>query len=139
MNRNKFKYVVTDTGQIIKDWTIDELELSMRNEKRGEILVREEIEWTVDQMRRYLHGPCTKFIVEMFKDRGDVYTDKEIHSFIRDQFLPVSTKEVSGKILRKPVSSESIGRKRYIQWINDVNDWCIKEFGMGLPPAEKVE
>jgi hypothetical protein len=139
MYRNKFRYEISDSGQIIRDWSTEDLEVSMRQEKSGEILIREQIEWTTDQMRKYLHGPCTKFIIECLKEKGLVMTTNGVHEFLRTEFLPKTAKAVGGKNMILTVSSESIGRKQYIKWINDIDSWCIQSFGIGLPPAEKVE
>lgn len=138
MNRTKFQYLTID-GRVEKDWSYEDFMLAMTQFKEGEIVLRERPRWGVDQMRKYLHGPATKFIISQFKDIGYVVSTQWVHNFIRDEFLDKTTKEVGGKIISVPVSSESIGRDRYIQWTRDINDWCIAAFGVGLPPAEKVE
>jgi hypothetical protein len=138
MQRTKFKYKAVQ-GKVVADWTTADLKESMLAIPNGEIIIREQIEWGVDQMRSYLHGPATKFIVSQFKDKGIVVTDKWVHNFLRDEFLPVDTKQLGKKNVRIPVSSESIGRKAYIQWLNEINDWCKDAFGVALPPPEQVE
>ena len=138
MKRTKFQYKTFRKTIIEIDWA--ELKLAMAEHENGEVLVREQMEWNVEQMRKYLHGPATKFFIAMFKQHnGIVFTTPEMHRWLRDAFLDGKWKKVGSKTVYCPISSESLGRKGYHKWIKDMNEYCMDAWQCELPPAEQVE
>ena len=105
----------------------------------GEIVIRKKIKWDTAQMRKYVHGPITVFMIEQFAVLGVAYSRTGMHKWLRDEFLPGTPKEIGGKLIPQPVSSENLGEVGYCKWINDINEWAMDNFGCGIPPAEKVE
>ncbi len=135
---HKFGYEVV-SRQII-NFDYDRLKEAMMLHRYGEVLVRDKIEWDYDQMRKFLHGPVTDFMIAMFKQHnGMVFRKLEMHKWLRDGFLPGAPKEVAGKLIAQPVSSETIGKEGYIKWLKNINDWCMDAWQCDLPPAESVE
>jgi len=138
MIQTKFSFKSEAYHIVDVDWI--GLKKAMLQIKNGEVLVRKRIEWDYDQMRKYLHGPVTKFMIEQFKSNcGIVYTNAGMHRWLRDEFLPGTPKEIGGKLVPNPVSSESIGRDGYVEWLNNINHWCMDTWQVQLPPPEKVE
>lgn len=134
---HKFGYEIVSRQIINLDW--DRLKEVMKTHRHGEIVVRDKIEWNYDQMRKFLHGPVTEFMIAMFKQHnGMVFTNKEMHKWLRDSFLPGEPEEVAGKLIPQPVSSETIGKAGYIKWLKDINEWCQDAWQCDLPPAEEV-
>ena len=139
MIRNKFKgqYV---GGMLQADWNFDDLKMTMRELGSFELVARKPIEWNVDQMRKFVHGPVTKFMIQQHKNRGEVYTIPQMHQKLRDDFLPYEeVKTSTNRIIVRPVSSESIGRDGYKQWLTDINDFCMAELNCELPTADEIE
>ncbi len=138
MKRNKWQYKTVNRTVQDMDW--DEFKLAMLDFEEGEILLRKKIEWDVEQMRNFVHGPITNFMIAMFKQQNRMtFTVKEMHRWLRESFLPGTSKEVGGVLIPQPVSSELLGYDGYHQWINNMNDWCQDAWQCDLPPAEQVE
>ncbi len=138
MKRNKWQY--TTISRTVQGFNWDEFKLAMLDFEEGEVLLRKKIEWDVEAMRGYVHGPIAEFVIAMFKQHtGMVFTLKQMHKWLRDEFLPGIPKYVAGHSVPNPVSSESLGFDGYHKWINDIDDFCQDAFKCGIPPAEKVE
>ena len=137
MYRTKFQFKCSEHQVIDMAWT--EFKHAMLKTGEGEILVRKKIDWDYAQMRKYLHGPVTKFMIEQFAGIGTAFTTAGMHKWLRDEFLPGIPKTVGGKLIPQPVSSESIGRDGYTTWLKNINNWCKDNFNCELPAIEEVE
>ena len=137
MIQTKFPFKCIEYQVVELDWL--NMKKAMLHLVEGEILIRKKIEWNYEQMRKYLHGPCTKFMIQQFANIGVAFTVAGMHKWLRDEFLSGIPKEFGGKVIPNPVSSESIGREGYVEWLNSINKWCMDNFRCELPPAEKVE
>lgn len=137
MKQNRFPFKCYENHVIDMDWT--PVKKLMFEFGEGEMVIRKKIEWDYEQMRKYLHGPVTKFMIQQFAGQGTSFSTTGMHKWLRDEFLPGTPKEVGGKLIPQPVSSENIGRDGYVLWLNGINEWAMDNFGCGIPPAEQVE
>lgn len=137
MNQTVFPFKSLENNCFDTDWT--SIKKRMIEFRDGEIIIRKKIKWDYDQMRKYLHGPVSKFMIVQFAGQGTAFSMTGMHKWLRDEFLPGIPKEIGGKLIPQPVSSETIGRDGYVLWLNRINEWAMDNFGCGIPPAEQVE
>ena len=139
MRRNKFSYKCEKGAIFDLDW--NDVKASMVQWEEGELIIRKKISWDTDQMRKYFHGPVLKFVVEQLKGCGHTYGKDEVKQYLKERFggkQEVSS-SVTGKVFRIPASTAEYDFKKYTDFLNDINAWCIECFLCELPPAEQVE
>lgn len=136
---HKFKFTKLSGTIIMADAVRERRSALLRSLGDGdyEILIRPELKWDTDQMRKYFHGPVLKFIVEQFKVLGHIYTRDEIKECMKRLFGPGQfVKELNTHI---PKSTAEYDFATYTKFLKDINDWCIEVFQFELPTAEEVE
>lgn len=138
----KFQVMIT-AGQMHMD---DDVRARMTKVTRGakdgpyELLLRPQIKWDTDQMRKYFHGPVLKFLVEQFKVLGHVVSKDEVKQWAKERFGP--TKEIT-----LGIGSQTIMAKSTAEWdfetykgvLKNLNDWCANYMNCELPTAEEIE
>lgn len=105
-----------------------------------EWILREKPTWDVDKMRRFLHGPVLKFLVEQFKALGHVISKDEAKHWVKERFGP--TKEVklgAGSTLTVPKSTSEWDFETYKGVLKNLNEWCANYMNCELPTAEEIE
>lgn len=106
----------------------------------GDVFFRQKQEWTVDRMRKYLHGPLTNFlIIEWEKKHGSVKTTTQMHRFLREAFLPGTPMEVNGILIPDPVSETTLDVIEYHAWLQKIKKWCWDHFNCEMPIEGQIE
>ena len=132
MIRNKFQFeTIANVIQIDRE----SLDASMRTLVRGEVIVREKIDWNTDQMNKFFHGPVRKFLRQQFKEKGTIKSMDEVKTWAKEEFLG-KVEENGFSFLR---SSSSLGRSEYIEFLKDIDAWCQEWFGCGIPEPEQID
>jgi len=134
MIRNKFKgkYI---GGILQADWNFDDLKLTMREYDEFEVIIRKPIDWNVDNMRKFFHGPVIDFLRSQLRNFGIVLTKDECKVWVKEQFL--DRQEQNGiSFLR---STAALNRDEYKTLLKDINEFCMDRFGCGLPEADKID
>ena len=138
MKRNKFKFQTVEgtiTGIV---W--DDFKQAMVQFERGEILIREEVDWDTHQMRKYFHGPVRAFILEELRKTGFNTTADQIKFDFKQMYGPKFNRVgLNGKTMTEPKSTADYNEKEYCEFLNRIDEWSMGKLGCGLPPAEKVE
>ncbi len=138
MNQNKWQYETVDRVIIGLDWT--QLKYAMMEHERGEILLRKEISWDTDQMRKFFHGPVRAFILEELRKTGLLMTADQLKDDFKLMYGPkVSRKNLSGQMVEEPKSTSDYTFDDYLEFLNSINLWCVQNLGFEYPAAEKVE
>ncbi len=142
MKQNKWQYQTVDGVFLDENKPFDfaALKAAMRQHERGELLLRKEINWDTDQMRKFFHGPVRKFILEERRKQGNLMTADQLKDDLKQMYGPkVSRKNLSGMMVEEPKSTGDYTFDDYVDFLNSINLWCIEELGYEFPPAEKVE
>ncbi len=137
MKRNKWQY--TTVSHIITGFDWDEFKLAMLEYEEGEVLLRKKIEWDVTQMRKYFHGPVRKFIEAQERNRGSSKGKEEIKSDLKQIYGPRVNRMIGKKIITVLKSTGDYTFDEYVTFLNDIDVFCMDNYGCGLPPAEEVE
>ncbi len=138
MKRNKFKFQTVEGTITGIEWA--EFKQAMVQFERGEILIREEVEWDTDQMRKYFHGPVRAFILEELRKTGFNTTADQIKFDLKQMYGPKYNRVgLNGKTTTEPKSMADYSEKEYCDILNRTDEWCMDKLGCGLPPAESVE
>lgn len=138
----KFSVTIKD-GQMTMDaetkarWT-----KATRQSKDGfyDVLLRPQICWDTDAMRRFFHGPCLKFLVEQFKGLGHVTSKDEAKHWVKSKFGP--TKDVKlgvGSTMTVPKSTAEWDFETYKGVLRNLDEWCMNYLNCNLPTAEEIE
>lgn len=101
-----------------------------------EMVLRKKIKWDTNQMRKYFHKVVLDFVVEQFKQTGNIYSRDEIKQFLKERF---GKRKMVTENWNIPCSTADYDFATYTKFINDINDWCIECFQCELPPAEQVD
>jgi hypothetical protein len=136
----KFKFKIAQGQVIFDDATKQRRTDYVRSLPDGEYedVIRPEIKWDTDRMRKYFHGPVLKFIVEQFKGLGCLYSKDQVKEYLKLQFGP-TTESKTGRMVIIPKSTSEYDFKTYTQFLKDINLWCIECFECELPPSDEVE
>ncbi len=137
MKRNKWQY--RTIANTVQDFDWDEFKLAMLDHAEGEVLLRKKIEWDVTQMRKYLHGPVRAFIEAQERSRGSSKGKEEIKSDLKQIYGPYEDRMLGRKIVRGPKPTADYTFAEYTKFLNDIDAFCMENYGCGIPPAEKVE
>ncbi len=138
MKQSKWQFQTVNRVIIGLDWT--QLKCAMMEYERGEILIRKEISWDTDQMRKFFHGPVRAFILEELRKTGLLMTAGQLKDDFKLMYGPkVSRKNLSGQMVEEPKSTSDYTFDDYLEFLNSINLWCVQNLGFEYPPAEKVE
>ncbi len=137
MKRNKWQYKTV--ARTVQDFDWDEFQLAMLDFEEGEILLRKKIEWDVTQMRKYFHGPILKFMEAQERQRGSSKGKEEIKSDLKQIYGPREDRMLGKKVVSGIKSTSEYTFDEYVKFINDIDAFCMENYGCGIPPAEKVE
>ena len=114
------------------------LALFMVNIKDGEemeLIVRKKINWDISHMRRFFEGPVVDFVRDRYADIGVPLGKGDIREALKTKFLGYT--EEHG--LRTPISTTTLTRPKWKEFLQDINHWCMDEFGCGLPEADNAD
>lgn len=138
MKRTKFKYQTVEGETVGLDWA--EFGIALTQYKRGEIIIRKEINWDVAQMRKYFHGPVRAFILEELRKKPFLTTVEQLKYDFKLMYGPkFSRVSISGKTIEEPKSTADYTFDEYLAFLNRINEWCMENLHCELPPAEQVE
>ena len=137
MKRNKWQYQTVHRTVQGFDW--DEFKLAMLDFEEGEVLLRKKIEWDVTQMRKYFHGPVLAFVEAQERQQGSSKGKEEIKSHLKIIFGPYEDYMFAGKLVNGPKSTANYTFAEYTKFLNDIDAFCMDNYGCGIPPAEQVE
>ena len=128
------------SGQMI-NLNKDRFTQMLRGSKDGdyELLWREKVEWNVEQMRKYFHGPALDFIREELKKLKRIYAKKKIKEMLKEELGPRELVEIGKRKIWDAKSTGDYAFDEYKKFLCDLDQWCIDCFKVGLPPAEEVE
>ena len=87
------------------------------------------------RMRRYFEGPVVDFVRDRYADVGVALGRGDVREALKLKFHGY-TEEYG---LRTPVSTTTLTRPMWVQFLKDINDWCCDEFGCGLPEADDTD
>ena len=137
MKRNKWQYQTINRVVVGMDW--DEFKLRMLDYPEGEILLRKKIDWDVTQMRKYFYGPVLEFVEAQERGRGMSTGKQELKSRFKVVYGPYETFGLGKKVFNGPKSTGDYTFDEYVKFLNDIDAFCMDNYGCGIPPAEKVE
>lgn len=137
MQRNKWQYRTVNRTVQDMDW--DEFKLAMLEFEEGEVLLRKKIEWDVTQMRKYFHGPVRHFVEAQERQRGSSKGVEEIKADFKQIYGPKEDRMIGKKIIRADKSTAHYTFVEYTKFLNDIDAFCMDNYGCGIPPAEQVE
>jgi len=100
-----------------------------------ELIVRKKISWDVSRMRKYFEGPVVDFVRDRYADTGMARGRGDIREALKQKFLGY-TEEYN---LRIPVSTTTLTRPKWREFLDDINHYCMDTFGCGLPEADNVD
>ena len=137
MKRNKWQYRTVNRTVQDMDW--DEFKLAMLDYEEGEILLRKKICWNTAQMRKYFHGPVLAFVEAQERGRGLSDGQKVIKRKLKQIYGPSETRCLADKLITSLKSTGDYTFDEYTKFLNDIDAFCMDNYGCGIPPAEKVE
>ena len=100
-----------------------------------ELIVRKRVDWDVSRMRRYFEGPVVDFVRDRYADIGVAYGRGDMREALKQKFLGFT--EEHG--LLTPVSTTTLTRPKWKQFLMDIDEWCMAEFGCGLPSPDNAD
>jgi hypothetical protein len=103
-----------------------------------EILVRPKIEWDVEAMRNYFHGPALDFVREMLRKAKRIYSKKKIKEMLKEELGPFEHVMVGKGKIWDVKSTGDYTYEEYKKFLFDLNIWCVDCFGCELPPADEI-
>jgi len=124
--------------QCFGDLKIDLVSQYLQTIKTGEdmeLIVRKKISWDTSRMRRYFEGPVVDFVRDRYADTGNAVGKGVIREALKAKFLGFT--EEHG--LSTPVSTISLTRPKWTEFLNDINAYCQSEFGCWLPETDNVD
>lgn len=135
---HKFQYKICNGQMVDMDWERFRQLKSSQPDGEYEILVRKQVNWDTDQMRKYFHGPALGFIVDQFRRLGSSVSKSQAKEYLKCEFGP-ALDIAHGAIPSLPQSMSEYDFDTYKQFLTNVNAWCVECFECELPPAEQVE
>ena len=108
---------------------------TFREGEEMELIIRRKISWDTSRMRRFFEGPVVDFVRDRFGDTGVAMGKGDIREALKQKFLGFT--EEHG--MRLAVSTTSLTRPKWKEFLRDINDWCCDEFGCGLPEADNTD
>ena len=90
-------------------------------------------------MRKYFHGPIRAFIEAQERNRGSSKGKEEIKSDLKQIYGPRVDRMIGKKIVTVPKSTGDYTFDDYVKFINDIDAFCMDNYGCGIPPAEQVD
>lgn len=97
-----------------------------------DLIIRPEIKWDVDKMRKYFHGPVINFVKSMFHEIGHGYSKNQVKEYMKSEHGKTDK-------MGLPASTSTYTFEDYKKFLNDINVWCIECFKIGIPPSEGEE
>ncbi len=137
MKRNKWQY--RTVSRTVQDFDWDEFKLAMLDYEEGEVLLRKKIEWDVTQMRKYFHGPVLAFVEAQDRQQGSSRSKQEIKELLKELYAEPEEVNFGQRVIYRPRSTASFTYDEYVKFLNDIDAFCMDNYGCGIPPAEKVE
>ena len=108
---------------------------SIKKGEKMELIIRKEISWDTSRMRRYFEGPVVDFVRDRFADIGVPYGKGDLREALKYKFLGC-TEEHGMKV---PISTTSLTRPKWIEFLKDIDAYCMDEFGCGLPETDHAD
>lgn len=108
---------------------------AIRENEDCELIIRKKVSWDISRMRRFFEGPVVDFVRDRYADTGVALGRGDVREALKLKFLGYS--EELG--LKVPVSTTSLTRPKWIKFLKDIDDYCMEQFGCGLPEADSVD
>lgn len=137
MKRNKWQYKTV--AGTVQDMDFEEFKLAMLDYAEGEILLRKKIEWDVTQMRKYFHKVVLAFVEAQERQRGSSKGKQEIKADLKQVYGVYGDTVMFGRKVTAPKSTANYTFAEYTKFLNDIDAFCMDNYGCGIPPAEKVD
>lgn len=130
--------VQVHAGQLI-NFNRDRFTELIHTSKDGdyEIIFRKKVNWDVEQMRNYFHGPVLDFIQEQFKKARRTYGKKKIKEMLKEEFGSREHIKVGKKRIWDVKSTGDYTHSEYYKFLSDLNTWCIDCFECELPNKDE--
>ncbi len=137
----KFKFIKAN-GTLIQgrlknlDWKrLDAYLDTIKPDEKMELIIRKEISWDTSRMRRFFEGPVCQFVADRFGDVGISRGKGDIREALKLKFLGY-TEEYG---IKTPMSTTSLTRPKWIEFLRAINEHCMDEFGCSLPEADETD
>ncbi len=134
----KFKFIKANRTNLYEQMDgldVQRLRTYLSRFKEGtklEMIVREEINWDVGKMRRFFEGPVCTHIKNLYAERGIAVGKGIIREALKTRFIGCNTD--AGLVI--PESSTTLDFKKFTEFLKDIDNWCMDEFGCGLPEPD---
>ncbi len=118
---------------------------SIKDGKKMELIIREKIDWNADQMKKYFEGPVVDFFVERYRDEGVAFGKGDVREGLLGRFLGWTEANEFGQkhaLSRTTLDAPKDGkcpRTRWIEFLRDINAYCMDRFHCELPSANNVD
>lgn len=134
---HKFQFTICTKEIVGMDWNrFNTVRASLPNGEY-ELILRKQISWDTDQMRKYFHGPALGFIVDQFRRLGTSVSKSQAKEYLKGEFGPDVS--VTGLCVVVSKSMSEYDFETWKEFLTAVNAWCVACFESELPPAEQVE
>lgn len=135
---HKFQFTVCSTQIVDMDWSRFNTVRASLPDGEYELVMRKQISWDTDQMRKYFHGPALGFIVDQFRKLGTSVSKAQAKEYLKSEFGPDDEVNHPG-IPNIPRSMSGYDFETWKLFLTNVNAWCVECFNCELPPAEQVD
>lgn len=69
---------------------------------------------------------------------GRHYSDKQIHAWLREKFLPTEVVEIKGEVKEARKSTADLNTKEMSKYLNDIDMYCAAELDLVLPHPQDL-
>ena len=113
--------------------------------KRMEMIIRAEIVWNADQMKKYFEGPVVDFVQKCYNQEGKVIAPSSIRDGLKGMFIGWTEPNEFGQVFplsRKELDTPKDGvspRNRWKQFLRNIDSYCMDRFGHGLPTHDNTD
>ncbi len=108
---------------------------TIRDGEEMELIIRKKVSWDVSRMHRFFEGPVVDFVAARYADTGVSLGKGHIREALKQKFL--GSIERDGLVI--PISLSSLTRPQWIEFLREINDWCMDTFGCPLPSADDTD
>jgi hypothetical protein len=109
---------------------------SLPDSSDWEMIIRKPVNWDTSRMRKFFEGPVVEFGRDCYKHRGQEFGKGYIRDALKYQFIG-HTEGLGG--MQVPISTTTLDRKKFYEFLRDIGDWLKDEFGQELPTLDEVD
>ena len=104
-----------------------------------EVIVRKKLPWDISRMRKFFEGPVCAFVLAKINERRIEGNERILNKVdVREglKALYIGTVEIfGGRFIAH--STTTLDYKSWVQFLKNIDEYCIENFGQGLPEAEE--